>query len=295
MKSWKIGAIAGLIAGLVAGIVYHIFYGIGVSIGLDQPYWRQMYMKNVETGIVITAIWGMILGIVFFKTHNIIPGNSFLKGLLFGFVIFIITPFRIATFWAAYGNYIGAALNIFAWFLPWIIYGLLLGILFNKFKIFLDKRKIVVYDLKGGILPGAISGICGGIVASIVMVLGSVLEIWKIVSGEYMHPTNLLEIWIDIAGTHMFMNMIWGIVFGIIYTKAYNIVPKKGIWKGLIYGMIVFSITTLQVTSYFIVWGLNTSDWLMLSNIILNHDIVGFFQAIAFGLVLGLLYRKPTK
>jgi hypothetical protein len=77
-------------------------------------------------------------------------------------------------------------------------------------------------------------------------------------------------------------------VFGIIFAMIYDSIPSKGIAKGVVFSLIFyFLISTIRPNSfsaaYGEIWWVKVGIW------------TGFFASVTYGLVLGLLYRKPTK
>jgi len=92
-------------------------------------------------------------------------------------------------------------------------------------------------------------------------------------------------------GTHVFINMVWGTIFGMIYPKVYSLVLGKGVMKGLIYGLTVFLITGFQYTIWF--WSMAAFHKLWLFVATTGPSLlVGFIEFLVFGLVLGALYKK---
>jgi hypothetical protein len=125
-------------------------------------------------------------------------------------------------------------------------------------------------SLRIGIVSGLIAGIVAGIVASIFNILTSNfgLGTWE---------SNLIE-------SHLLINSIWGIIFGIIYSRTYGIIPNRSIFKGIIFGLFIFLITNLRDVSFWLPFGviLPSIGWV----------IVGLFQAITYGSILSILYQN---
>jgi len=295
MKSWKIGAIAGLIAGIVQGIVYSTFIQIAASFELMHPDWRPIIASSVEVNILLPVLWWIIFGIIFSKVYGVIPGKGMLKGFFFIIVLYLFITIRGTSFNLSYGYYQFVAGNLFCDTPSCIASGLVLGIayesLHNRYYPSKKVSKIKQYDMISGFYPGAIAGLIGGMVASVVAILGPVLGIWG-----YNVPVELsFDLWWGQAGTHIFLNMVWGIIFGMVYAKVYNLIPSKGILKGAIYGLILYAIINLFGQTFVIGWAISSSEWALFTNIILWALITGFFQALAFGLALGAIYRKPVK
>jgi len=286
MKSWKIGAIAGLIAGVAAGFVALILAIISTNfLGFSHRYSYTFIIpisNIVLNEILLSMIWGFIIGIIYAKAHDLIPGKSISKGLILGLIMYLIVNIRYANFQISYAYTSYAISAIFVGFFRWIIFGILLGISYNimckRFFVSKDRKKISVYDMGNGIYPGAFAGIADGVGAGVSAYVGGFLG---------LYPTYSVTIE-SIFGAHIFINMMWGIVFGAFYSRFNDLIPGKGILKGLCFGIIIWLIATFQIATYFLAYGEIYEFWMW--------AWIGFFSTgIPFGIVLGLLYRKPTK
>lgn len=295
-NSLKAGIISGLIAGIIAGIICEFSNQIANSLGFFDPYFKAYNTGNMIINIPIFGFWGIIFGIIYSRAYDVIPRKIILKGLIFGLFIWFITKVRVETFELAYGRYNQAAGSIFYGFFTWLSYGLVLSLLYEslheRYNIIKEKKKIIQYDMKNGIIPGAIAGIAGGMAASIFAVLGPAFGLWGFPEG----PIKLsFDLWWGQAGSHILINMVWGAIFGAFFATAYNLVPGKKAIKGLYFGLIMYAITTFLIGTYAVPWTLYHNEWSMVPIYAGGLWIVGSAQAIVFGLVLGLLYRKPTK
>jgi hypothetical protein len=293
--SLKIGAVAGLIAGIISGLVFSITSPVAASLGFYTIFWRQIIVESVGFNLLLDTFLGLVFGIIFSKVYSVIPGKDSFKGLFYGIIIYFFMVVRTATFNVAYGNFLDAAGFMFSRSFMWIAYGLVLGFLYNflssKYYPTKEIPKVKEYDMKEGILPGAIAGLLGGIAAGTVAAIGSAMQLWVVLE----HPIIFtFDFWLGQVGSHTFINLIWGILFGVMYPKVYNIVPKKGITKGLIYGMTIWFIVGFINLFYWIVWAALLNHW---SGVILNFGwyAVGIAHYIVYGLVLGLLYKKLSK
>ena len=288
-NSLKAGIISGLIAGIISAIVYEIFSNIAVLIGLYDPWLHPLVLGNIVVNIPLFGFWGIILGIIYSRIYDIIPRKGVLKGLIYGLFLYFIVGIRLDTFLLPYGLFLWAAGDAFSEFFMWILYGLVLGYLFEllhiKYNIPKELKKIVQYDMMSGIFPGAIAGFFGGLAASFFAVLGSLTGSWGyIIECEVI---SVIDLWISQAGTHIVINMIWGVIFGILFVMFYGKIPREGILKAIIFSMVIFFLTSFRVTILFLAYELLVFFYLWL--------ITGFLQFFALGLVLGLLYRKPKK
>ncbi|WP_455277973.1 hypothetical protein [[Eubacterium] cellulosolvens] len=137
--------------------------------------------------------------------------------------------------------------------------------------------------MKSGIFAGAIAGVIMGIGSTILAyILGILLQ--------FIEPIGGLEIWdpsmqILLALAEISLGLIWGSIFGAIYSYTHNIIPGKGIIKGLYFGLIILLIKDIAAGSY-------VALMLMQIQTAINLIIYGFFMWIIYGLILGYLYKK---
>ena len=95
-------------------------------------------------------------------------------------------------------------------------------------------------------------------------------------------------------GHHVLINLIWGIIFGLIYPKVYNVVPGKKVIKGICYALILYLITTFQFDTWIIVMYANHNAWQLALITFVSIFAYGLSWTI-YGIVLGYLYRKPSE
>jgi hypothetical protein len=290
-NSWKIGAISGLIASLFTGTILAYYLSkMAISMELFESWWVPFQEMIIVVAIPLNIILGIILGIIYSKIYPAVPGKGALKGLCWGLVLYVIIAVRIDTFWFAYGM---KPTQLLTW-LHIILWGLITGIIYeylcNKYCP-IKEVKIKKYNLISGFHLGAIAGLFGGMAASVFAVLGPGIGLWKIGGGTV---EITLDFWWAIAGNHIWINILWGIIFGLMFTQVYDLVPGKKITKGLVYGLTLFLLTTFLLGTYWNIMAVYAEAWLLIEGNV-GTQLVGFAQAVVFGLVLGLLYRKPTE
>lgn len=294
-SSLKIGAVSGLIAGFVAGLMEVFSRYVSASAVFNDPDALVFATNAYEVYVLIGIIFGIIGGLIYSRVYGVIPGKAVLKGLIYGLVLYCIAEVRTSTLTLAYGWYLWASEAFFAGAFKWISYGLVLGLLYeflqSRYYPRKEIRKVEEYSMKGGTLPGAIAGLIGGSAAALTTITGPMVGFFKIPGAP---PAPTLDFLIGQAGTHIFFNMVWGTIFGtILFPKVYNLVPSKGIVKGLIFGLTVFLMDTVHTAMYNLGLGLKLS----IASLIFLFEwgtFVGFFQAFFFGLVLGALYKKQS-
>jgi hypothetical protein len=297
-SSWKIGAFSGLIAGLIIlGIFAQFFMNISLSIGLYEAWFKPFVTDNFGFNIPFGIVFGIIFGIIYSRVYDVVPGKGILKALIFGLFLYLITSFRIETYIIPYGvDFLNSAGDLFDGSFTWIIFGLVLGILYQllRGRYYPDKEepKIITYDMKSGILPGAIAGVLGGTAAGVVAVTGHLTGYWGVVLAGKIVPT--IQFWYFQFGHHVLMNIIWDTFFGAIFAVVYNLVPGKKVKKGLCYGLIVYLITTFNVSIWALGWFVYHNAWQIALMQFLGFSI-GAAQFVVFGLAVGYLYRKPSE
>lgn len=132
--------------------------------------------------------------------------------------------------------------------------------------------------MKTGIGAGAVAGIVGGIVA--------VVAVYAMYTAEIQASSQ-----VDIAKwltSQIGLNIIWGAVFGWIFSKVYDLIPSKGVTKGLYFSMMVWAFFIgLYPLSFFL---LNYDP--PLTQMAVGWGVVGFLVRLFYGPVLGALYKK---
>jgi hypothetical protein len=277
-NSWKKGAISGLIAGIVAGIVKIVSSNIAIGIEISKPEYvfgslsLEMHLLRI---LIYDSVWGVIFGVLFAVFYDLIPKKGYVKGFLFGLILWLISVVRPMSFMAAYGWSYVAGFIIISFFVL-SIYGIILGILFKK-ELPLES---ITYNFGNGVKAGIIAGLIGGVSVVITGTLGQwVLNLWVIVPGIFSGIVAISQ-----ARDYIGLNVIWGCLQGIIFARIYDLIPGKGITKGLMYGGLLFLIAVIYSQSYSL-----APDYLPINVV---YGFLGLVQAIVFGLVLGYLYKK---
>jgi len=127
MKSWKIGAVAGLIAGAISGIIPFFTYQIYSALGILEPkiYTIIFLVRQAVIHIGFNAIWGVVFGIIFALIFDKLPGKGIVRGLWIGLIYFIFSIVRPTLFPIAYGMYVWGFAFIIGVSLEKIVYGIL--------------------------------------------------------------------------------------------------------------------------------------------------------------------------
>jgi len=137
--------------------------------------------------------------------------------------------------------------------------------------------------MKSAVFAGAIAGIVCGIVETIMApILVDLLKILEAPGGQEIWdlPMIMLALLASIS-----LGLIWGSIFAMIYNLIYGVIPGRGVMKGLRFGLMIWLVKDIAAASYL-------ATWLQIP-LAKAFILYGSFMWIAYGLVLGALYRKP--
>ena len=133
-------------------------------------------------------------------------------------------------------------------------------------------------------IAGAIAGVVDNFASVISLLVPQAIGWWKPMAGPLTWNISFL---ITQFTSHLALNMIWGIIFGIIYARIYDCIPAKGISKGVVFALVFYLlISNIRIGSFLQSYGIYEFAF--------GEIWTGFFGSIAFGIVLGALYRKPS-
>ena len=135
------GFYPGLVAGIIGGLgffLYVIFFSLTAAIPdiTSFDFWLNYFIYQVG----LSGIFGSILGIIYSKFYDRVPGNGAWKGLVFGLIIFLLGNFAYGTLHILIGLSAGNEIHLkegvdyFEAFLIWFIFGLVLGPLYERWK-----------------------------------------------------------------------------------------------------------------------------------------------------------------
>ncbi|WP_455369695.1 hypothetical protein [[Eubacterium] cellulosolvens] len=130
------GAIAGAVADIAAVASAYVFGNMGVFTppGGSMEIWTpSMWTLLAVAHLSLDIFWGMIGGAAFSYLYNLIPGKAVVKGLTFGFSIWVIKDVAAGSYLALTMTEVDSALIlIICGFFMWIVYGGVLGYLYKK-------------------------------------------------------------------------------------------------------------------------------------------------------------------
>ncbi|MCW4033282.1 MAG: hypothetical protein NWF08_07850 [Candidatus Bathyarchaeota archaeon] len=131
---------------------------------------------------------------------------------------------------------------------------------------------------------GIVAGLIAGFFSAIVMIILNFSGLWEALSvaPHYIPVDTQISVSYElIQGT------TWGIIWGVFYAFFYDYIPGERIKKGVIYGLMVYTIAILRSAQVLSSYG--AFSWAV------TWAFTSFFSiAITYGLVLGYLY-KPMK
>ena len=134
--------------------------------------------------------------------------------------------------------------------------------------------------MKSAIVAGAIAGVVGGIVA----IISTYVTLPAAVQATVGLNEGTMKWFVSQGG----LNIIWGAVFGWIFSKVYDLIPGSGAMKGLYFSLMVwaFFIGLYPVSFFLLVYSPP------LTTMAMGWGIVGLLVRLFYGPVLGTLYKK---
>lgn len=283
--------LAGIIAGIISGIIANVAFIIAnllrapMNIVVSGVLTSTFLTTHFIFELVVQGTFGAILAAIYSMYYDATPGKGVLKGLVYGLILYLIGGLYFG-FLALVRYGLGECALTFALANWWMIffclvsYGLVLGALYER-----PARTIRRYDFRDGIIPGTIAGLVGGIVAIVSMIVGVNLRVWD--------PTHVIPGLLATSSfttLHMFeiiVTIAFGAIFGAIFSMYYDSTPSKGIMKGLLFSLILYLIKDIRMGVIGAGYGY--------FNAAIAIFWIGFFTLTVYGLVIGVLYRKPTK
>lgn len=128
-----------------------------------------------------------------------------------------------------------------------------------------------------------VAGLIAGIISSVVVIILDFSGLWELLSVLRYAPTPVSKQTVLLVDTTWWI--AWGIIWGAFYALLYDYVPGEGVKKGLIYGLVIWTIVFSRNAVVLASYGLRL--WAFL------WALTGFFSiGITYGLVLGYLYKK---
>ena len=306
--------VAGILAGIIAGIIGAISTIFVLKADFPYFYYTTEEMpllpisKIFGIEIILSIIFGVILSIIFLKAYNVIPGDRVTKYNVYGLFCHLIVGIReisttIIYSWTSPEVWFENASWIIIGFPQWIAYALVLGFLYeflsSKKYITIEKKKIIKYSMISGAVLGAFLGIINGLTAAFFMMIFEYLYGFSMILPSIQ---NIIVI-ISRFGAHAVPHLLWGAFFGAIFARAYNVIPGKGVIKGLYYAYIIYLISAVHQGALWLAygciqplgvlippWNVEMKELLIFFG--LGWIIVDIFVYTVYGLLLGKLFKK---
>jgi hypothetical protein len=335
--SWKLGAIAGLFAGIVSGIVIiivKVIQSLGFDLGIAELVVTPIVPFSVDASveIVYSLIFGVFLGVIYCRIYDVIPGKTIVKALMFGLFLFAMLNLRFVTVYAVNWGYTWVIASIFFGFYLWVPFSIVLGISYEilrrRYYVSKEEPRIIQYSMMGALLPSVIAALLGGMATFVTILIAVSAGFWEysyflhvlpevsVRSVSFSSPSEVLtelshavrasafgelfdiDFLISRFGLQTYFRFVWCAIFGLFFARVYNLIPGKGVIKGLVYGLIGLIITEGRVIGYSIVqvfyfeeFGLNdVAQFIQFEAE--QMALLGSTVWIVFGLVLGFLYKK---
>jgi len=132
-KGMIAGAIAGGIGGVAVFLSVFIFTPLGLVEAVGEFEWTpSLYAALVFNIVTHDIFWGIVLGFLYSKVYNLVPGEGIMKGLTYAMVIYLIANIRTAHIIGGFGQMLWP--KVFVWYglSYFIAFGLVLGYLYKK-------------------------------------------------------------------------------------------------------------------------------------------------------------------
>lgn len=311
----KYAILVGIVAGIIAAIIGAISTIFVLKAGLPYLYYPTEEMpllpitKIFSIELILSIIFGIMLSIIFLQAYNVIPGERVTKYIVYGLFCLLIVGIREASFSIIYwGTTLKTLFDNASWIIiglpQWIAYALVLGFLYEFFSakkyIIMEKKRIIKFSMMNGAVLGAFLGIINGIVAVFFVMVYEYLYGFSLILPSIQNITVIMFRF----GAHAFWHLLWGAIFGAIFARAYDVIPGKGVIKGLYYAYIIFLISTVHQGALYLTYGciqplgvliqgLNIEMkeiWLLFG---LEWIVVDIFVYALYGLLIGRLYKPP--
>jgi hypothetical protein len=131
--------------------------------------------------------------------------------------------------------------------------------------------------MKRALIVGLFAGFVSGLVKALLFI-GVLWELFSFIG----YPA------LDVMGSvilYVLHTALWGIIFGALYAFFYDYIPRKGVEKGLFYGLILW--VTTRVYEAIISFMYGYYEWAF------QDLIAGFISTcLVYGSLIGFLYKK---
>ena len=136
--------------------------------------------------------------------------------------------------------------------------------------------------MKSGNLAIFFAAVIAAVSAVVFSIIFGVIGIAVTTVDPVLIKPDWVLLWVSVV---ILMDVFWYTFFGLIFTRVYDIVPGKGILKGLVYSYIVFLISNIRFSVFQLAFW-QCPQWLW------SFNILGIFIWTVWGLALGALYKK---
>jgi len=275
------GMITGAIAGTAAGISAIFPQTLLVILGLNPRVFLEALPYAITVHVGFNMIFGIAFGIIYTRFYDVIPYKGIKKGLVYGLILYLTQDLWPAFYYLVYGNLTWISGFLFSGIFVSLTYGFLQGALYEGTQ-YLGKVK---YDIKSGMTVGAIAGLIGGIVAFILQFINTfIIE----VPNSWLDQISSNISIVNLAAIEIVPMTVWGVIFSTLFVLFFDRIPGKGSVKGLYFGLILCLLCVIRKFS----WGI---PYAMRYDTMIMGIITYSLMFIIYGLVLGLLYKKPPK
>jgi hypothetical protein len=140
--------------------------------------------------------------------------------------------------------------------------------------------------MKNIVFASAIAGLISGLLSVIIIMIGRMIRLFGVLAP--------LENALVFSVGWIILTVVFCIFFGLLYKGIYELIPRKGVMKGLFFGLFLWAIKDIVAGAYLIFSGTIVAggllEWITAG---FNLIVMGSYMWVIYGLVLGALYKKP--
>ena len=143
-KGGLVGAVGGAAGGIVIAILSYTTFWFKIGfytvdeltrvLGPPKSLTPEVLLTVAIANVTYNTFWGVILGLIYARTYDVIPGKDIVKGLVFGMVAYLIANIRAAQIFTSFGQ--GTVVKVLTFipmgFIYFLIFGLIVGYLYKK-------------------------------------------------------------------------------------------------------------------------------------------------------------------
>jgi hypothetical protein len=133
-----------------------------------------------------------------------------------------------------------------------------------------------VNDLKNGIVAGVTAGLIAGIVGVIYSLVSLGLPLAALSDPWWLKQIGL--------------NVMWGGIFGFMYQRFHDLIPGKGVVKGVVFSCLLWLVHAIYPATFIMAFWPQVPE---ITGFGTTMVVGGFIiRVLAYGISIGYLYKK---